>query len=347
MKASDFHPYILEIFDGYVHGKLTKREFIREAGKFAAAGVTGLMILQQLAPDYALAQQVKADDPAIITQRVEVPSPEGHGSINGLLARPAKAKGKLPAVLVIHENRGLNPYIEDVARRLAKAGYLALAPDGLSSVGGYPGNDDKGRELQAKLNPAKLLEDFFASFEYLRDHKDSTGKVGAVGFCYGGGVRAMRLPWPIPTSALRLPITWPPTQGRGSPRDQGPVADPLCRSRRAHQRRLAALSGGDDFQPETLRSAFLPRHATRLPQRQHPALRQGGSEVELVADPGLFQGEFDGLRRAVSFIVRRKKEEGRENRQEDFPLPKGKGNDLFYSNVSIESAPSGHDTIGH
>lgn len=187
-KASDFHPYILEIFDGYVHGKLTKREFIREAGKFAAAGVTGLMILQQLAPDYALAQQVKADDPSIVTARVTVPSPEGHGSINGLLTRPAKAKGKLPAVLVVHENRGLNPYIEDVARRLAKAGYLALAPDGLTSVGGYPGNDDKGRELQAKLNPAKLLEDFFASFEYLRDHKDSTGKVGAVGFCYGGGV---------------------------------------------------------------------------------------------------------------------------------------------------------------
>lgn len=188
LKASDFHPYILEIFDGYVHGKLTKREFIREAGRFAAAGVTGLMILQQLAPDYALAQQVKADDPSIVTARVTVPSPEGHGSINGLLARPAKAKGKLPAVLVVHENRGLNPYIEDVARRLAKAGYLALAPDGLTSVGGYPGNDDKGRELQAKLNPAKLLEDFFASFEYLRDHKDSTGKVGAVGFCYGGGV---------------------------------------------------------------------------------------------------------------------------------------------------------------
>lgn len=146
------------------------------------------MILQQLAPDYALAQQVKADDPSIVTARVTVPSPEGHGSINGLLARPAKAKGKLPAVLVVHENRGLNPYIEDVARRLAKAGYLALAPDGLTSVGGYPGNDDKGRELQAKLNPAKLLEDFFASFEFLRDHKDSTGKVGAVGFCYGGGV---------------------------------------------------------------------------------------------------------------------------------------------------------------
>ena len=188
MKASDFHPYILEIFDGYVHGKLTKREFIREAGKFAAAGVTGLMILNQLQPDYALAQQVRADDPEIITSRVTVPSPDGHGSINGLLAKPAKAKGKLPAVLVIHENRGLNPYVEDVVRRLAKAGYIALGPDGLSSAGGYPGNDETGRDLQAKLDPRKLLEDFFASFEYLRDHPESTGKVGAVGFCYGGGV---------------------------------------------------------------------------------------------------------------------------------------------------------------
>ena len=188
MRASDFHPYILEIFDGYVHGKLTKREFIREAGKFAAAGVTGLMILNQLQPDYALAQQVRADDPEIITARVTVPSPDGHGSINGLLAKPAKAKGKLPAVLVIHENRGLNPYVEDVVRRLAKAGYIALGPDGLSSVGGYPGNDETGRDLQAKLDPRKLLEDFFASFEYLRDHPESTGKVGAVGFCYGGGV---------------------------------------------------------------------------------------------------------------------------------------------------------------
>ena len=188
MKASDFHPYILEIFDGYVHGKMTKREFMREAGKFAAAGVTGLMILNQLQPDYALAQQVRADDPEIITARVTVPSPDGHGSINGLLAKPAKAKGKLPAVLVIHENRGLNPYVEDVVRRLAKASYIALGPDGLSSAGGYPGNDETGRDLQAKLDPRKLLEDFFASFEYLRDHPESTGKVGAVGFCYGGGV---------------------------------------------------------------------------------------------------------------------------------------------------------------
>jgi carboxymethylenebutenolidase len=186
--AADFHPYILEVFDGYVHGKLTKREFIAEAGKFAAVGVTGAMILAQLQPDYARASQVKPDDPEIVTERVTVPSPDGHGSIGGLIARPAGKKGKLPAVLVIHENRGLNPYIEDVARRLAKAGYMALAPDALTSLGGYPGNDDAGREMQAKLDAKKLFEDWRASFEWLRDHDGSTRKVGAVGFCYGGGI---------------------------------------------------------------------------------------------------------------------------------------------------------------
>jgi len=188
MRASDFDPHILEIFDGYVHGKLTKREFIRQAGRYAAAGVTGAMILSQLSPDYALAQQVAPDDPAIRTERVEYKSPEGHGTVKGLMAWPAKAKGKLPAVLVVHENRGLNPYIEDVVRRLAKAGYLALGPDGLTSLGGYPGTDDEGRTMQASLDPAKLMEDFFAGFEFLREHKQSTGKVGVTGFCYGGGV---------------------------------------------------------------------------------------------------------------------------------------------------------------
>lgn len=188
MRAADFHPHILEIFDGYVHGKLTKREFIQQAGRYAAAGVTGLMIYNQLRPDYALAQQVAPDDPAIETMRVDYPSPEGHGTVKGLMARPRGAKGKLPAVLVVHENRGLNPYIEDVVRRLAKSGYLALGPDGLTSLGGYPGTDDEGRTMQASLDPAKLMEDFFAGFEFLRDHKDSTGKVGVTGFCYGGGV---------------------------------------------------------------------------------------------------------------------------------------------------------------
>ena len=187
-KASDFDPRILEIFDGYVHGKITKRDFLARAGQYAAAGVTGAMILEALQPNYALAQQVAPDDPAITTGTVSYDSPDGNGTISGLMARPADATGKLPAVLVIHENRGLNPYIEDVVRRVAKAGYLAFGPDGLSSIGGYPGTDEAGREMQASLDPAKLMADFFAGYEFLRDHPDGTGKVGCVGFCYGGGV---------------------------------------------------------------------------------------------------------------------------------------------------------------
>lgn len=186
--AKDFDQRVLEIFDGYVHGRITKRQFISQAGKYAAAGVTGAMLLEQLAPNYALAQQVAPDDPEIETMIAEYDSPEGHGTMRGLMARPAGVEGPLPAVLVIHENRGLNPYIEDVVRRTAKAGYLAFGPDGLTPLGGYPGTDEEGREMQRQLDGAKLMADFFAAFEYLRDHPDSTGKVGAVGFCYGGGV---------------------------------------------------------------------------------------------------------------------------------------------------------------
>lgn len=186
--ARDFDPRILEIFDGYVHGEFSKREFIAQAGRYAAAGVTGAMLLEQLQPNYALAQQVAPDDPAIETTEAGYDSPDGHGRITGLMARPAGAAGKLPAVLVIHENRGLNPYVADVVRRVAKAGYLALGPDGLSPLGGYPGTDDEGREMQRSMDGARLMADFFAGFEYLRDHEGSTGRVGAVGFCYGGGV---------------------------------------------------------------------------------------------------------------------------------------------------------------
>nr|WP_010398978.1 YghX family hydrolase [Paracoccus sp. TRP] len=187
-KAADFHPRILEIFDGYVHGRITKRDFMVQAAQFATAGMSAVAIFEALRPNYALAQQVPPDDPAIRTETVSYDSPQGHGRISGLMARPAEAQGSLSAVLVVHENRGLNPYIADVVRRLGKAGYLAFGPDGLSSRGGYPGNDDQGREMQAGMDPARLMEDFFAAYEFLRDHADSTGKVGAVGFCYGGGV---------------------------------------------------------------------------------------------------------------------------------------------------------------
>ncbi|MEM9428659.1 MAG: YghX family hydrolase [Pseudomonadota bacterium] len=188
MKASDFHPRILELFDGYVHGKITKRDFLDAAAKYTVGGAGAAAVFSQLQPNYALAQQVAPDDPAIETARVTYPSPEGHGEISSLLAKPAGVTTPLPAVLVIHENRGLNPYIEDVVRRAAKAGYLALGPDGLSPLGGYPGTDDEGRTMQRSLDRAKLMEDFFAAFEWLRDHEDTTGRVGAVGFCYGGGV---------------------------------------------------------------------------------------------------------------------------------------------------------------
>lgn len=188
MKASDFDPRILELYDGYVHGKMSKRDFLGSAGKYVAAGITAAAVLEQLQPNYALAQQVAPDDPSIEAMEVTYDSPNGHGSISGLMAKPAGASGPLPAVLVVHENRGLNPYIQDVVRRTAKAGYLALGPDGLSPLGGYPGNDDDGRTMQKELDSVKLMEDFFAGFEFLVGHEESTGKVGAVGFCYGGGV---------------------------------------------------------------------------------------------------------------------------------------------------------------
>lgn len=188
LTAKDFAPELLELYDYYAHGMITKREFLDRAAKYAAAGMTAAMLFDLMKPNYALAEQVSFNDPDIKATYVKYPSPNGHGEVEAYLVKPTKAAEKLPAVLVIHENRGLNPYIEDVVRRAAKAGYLALGPDGLTPVGGYPGTDEEGRELQRGLDGAKLMNDFFAAFEYLRDHEGSTGKVGAVGFCYGGGV---------------------------------------------------------------------------------------------------------------------------------------------------------------
>lgn len=188
MTAKDFDQDLLDLYDFYAHGKISKREFLDKAGKFAVGGMTAMALLQMLSPNYALAEQVSFNDPDIVPEYIMYPSPNGHGEVRGYLVKPAEATGPLPAVLVIHENRGLNPYIEDVARRLAKAGFMALAPDGLTSVGGYPGNDAEGRELQSTVDSELLMNDFFAGFEHLMDRDDSTGAVGAVGFCYGGGV---------------------------------------------------------------------------------------------------------------------------------------------------------------
>ncbi|WP_299546745.1 YghX family hydrolase [uncultured Tateyamaria sp.] len=188
MTAKDFDQELLDLYDFYAHGKITKREFLDRAGKFAVGGVTAAALLNMLSPNYAMAEQVSFNDPDIHADYIMYPSPNGTGDVRGYLVRPAEVEGPLPAVLVIHENRGLNPYIEDVARRLAKDGFMALAPDGLTSVGGYPGNDVDGRELQRTVDGIKLMNDFFAGFEHLLGRDDSTGSVGAVGFCYGGGV---------------------------------------------------------------------------------------------------------------------------------------------------------------
>jgi carboxymethylenebutenolidase len=186
-KASDFPQELLDLFDGYVHGRTSRRGFLEGAQKFAVGGVTAAALLEMLKPNYALAMQVQPDDKRIKAMTETVLSPQGNGSIKGYLVRPANDT-KLPVVLVIHENRGLNPYIEDVARRLALADFIAFAPDALTTLGGYPGDEDKARALFGQVDRAKMMEDFVASANWLKARADGTGKLGAVGFCYGGGV---------------------------------------------------------------------------------------------------------------------------------------------------------------
>ena len=188
LTAKDFDPKILELYDHYAHGKMTKRELLKNIGKYTAAGVTALSVFNNLMPNYALAEQVNFNDPEIKANYITYNSKNGNGKINAYYVKPSKITEKTSAVLVIHENRGLNPYIKDVARRVAKAGFIALAPDGLSSLGGYPGNDAEGKILQKKIDREKLLNDFFNAFEFLYSHQDTNKKIGTVGFCYGGGV---------------------------------------------------------------------------------------------------------------------------------------------------------------
>ena len=187
-KASDFPQELLSLFDRYVHGGISRREFLDGAQKFAVGGVTATALFEMLKPNYALAVQVQPNDGRIKSERVTIPSPQGNGSIKAYLVQPANAGGKLPGVLVVHENRGLNPYIEDVARRLAVDNFIALAPDGLTSVGGYTGDDEKGAQLFTQVDNGKMREDFYAAAEWLKSRPDCTGKIGAVGFCFGGGI---------------------------------------------------------------------------------------------------------------------------------------------------------------
>ncbi len=196
-RASDYPPEVLSLFDGFVHGAISRRDFLDRVARYAVGGVTAAVLLSSLEPNFAWAEQVAATDKRIKTEAITYPSPQGSGTMRGYLALPRKRRGKLPAVVVIHENRGLNPYIEDVARRLAVAGYLAFAPDALSPLGGYPGDEDKARELFGKLDPDKRTADLIAAADHVHARKDA-GKLGAIGFCFGGGVcnvLASRLPY--------------------------------------------------------------------------------------------------------------------------------------------------------
>ena len=188
LTAADFAPEVLKLFDQYVHGGLSRRGFLDGAGRYAVGGMTAVGLLEALSPDFAQAQQVRPGDPRIVATTLAYDSPQGYGKASGYLVKPAQAAGKLPAVLVIHENRGLNPHIEDIARRLALDGFVAFAPDALFSLGGYPGDEDKARDLFGKLDQAKVRQDFLAAARLLKTHGGTNGRVGAVGFCFGGGV---------------------------------------------------------------------------------------------------------------------------------------------------------------
>jgi carboxymethylenebutenolidase len=197
IRKEDVQQEVFDLYDDYAHSRVNRRDFMEKLSIYAVGGLTVPTLMSFLMPDYKNTLQVSAGDPRIVSNYITYDSPKGGGSIKALLSKPAEAKGKLGGVVVVHENRGLNPYIEDVGRRLALAGFISIAPDALTPLGGYPGNDDKGREMQSKRDKGEMLENFVDAFEYLKKLPECNGKVGAVGFCFGGGIvnqMAVRLP---------------------------------------------------------------------------------------------------------------------------------------------------------
>ncbi len=220
--SADFDQGLLDLFDKYVHGDIDRRGFLRRATKYAVGGMTASMLLDALSPRFAEAQQISKDDSRVKASTVEFQSPQGQGKMRGYLVRPASASGKLPGVLVVHENRGLNPHIEDITRRIALEGFMAFAPDALAPLGGYPGDEDKARELFAKLDPAKVREDFVAAAGYLRSRPDCTGKIAVVGFCFGGGI-ANFLATRLPDLAAAVPFYGAQPRAEEVPRIRAPL----------------------------------------------------------------------------------------------------------------------------
>ncbi len=221
-RAEDFDPELLILFDAYVHGDVDRRGFLERAARFAVGGVSAAMLLDALNPRFAEAQQVAKDDPRLKAEYVEYPSPQGYGKMRGYLVRPAKAAGRLPGVLVVHENRGLNPHIEDVARRMALADFVAFAPDALFPIGGYPGDEDKAREAFRNLDQEKTREDFVAAASWLQARADCSGKIGVIGFCYGGSIANM-LATRLPDLAAAVPFYGGQAKAEDVPRIKAPL----------------------------------------------------------------------------------------------------------------------------
>ena len=277
-----------ELFDRYVHGDIPRRDFLEGAKKFAVGGVTATAIWESLRPNYAWAEQVPKDDKRIKTELCERASPKGNGSIKGYFARPAKS-GKLPGVLVVHENRGLNPYIEDVARRLAVADFMAFAPDGLTSVGGYPGDNEKGGELFQKVDRPKMTEDFIAAAQWLKARPDCTGKIGVVGFCFGGGIAnnlAVRL-------GSDLSAAVPFYGGSHRPRSVSKIKAPLLLQYASLDTRINGgwprVRGGVEGKPRHLHDAYVRRRQSRIPQRHHAPVRRSRGQTRVATHAGFLQ----------------------------------------------------------
>ena len=259
--AADFDQELLILFDAYVHGAIDRRGFLDKARKFAVGGVTAAMLLDQLSPNFAEAQQVTPDDKRLKTERVEYPSPQGNGTMKGYLVRPANAAGKLPGIFVIHENRGLNPHIEDIARRLALDNFMAFAPDALAPLGGYPGTEDEARGLFGKLDQAKTREDMLSGARYLKGRPDCTGKIGAVGFCWGGGQVHL-----LATRMDDLAAAVPFYGNNPPPEEAAKVKSPLLVHFAEQDQRINAAWPAYE---EALKAAKVPYEAHMYPGTQH------------------------------------------------------------------------------
>ena len=289
-KASDFPPEVLKLFDGYVHGWMSRRDFLDKAGKYAVGGFSAAAMLESLRPNYAFAQQVAKNDPRIATEYLTYPSPQGSGTMKGYFARPAGA-GKWPGVVVIHENRGLNPYIEDVARRLAVDGFVAFAPDALTPLGGYPGDEEKAAQMfgtldrrQARRRPRRRRA---ASSSRVPNARARSARSASASAARIVNMMAVR----FPDLGAAVPFYGGQPSAADAAKIKAPLHAPLRGTRRAHQRRLARLRGRAQGEQRQVPGVHLPEHEPRLPQRHDAALRRGRGQARVVAHDRLLQGK--------------------------------------------------------